>query len=207
MGVKDVKSLVYSKIHTIGKEVSAGGGNAILAQLRRGVGKVPGEVPEILGIVLEDMPEEYYSKTGKPTKEEWAIYITMTLFAVHQQGAEGKRLMHSEQGGSIGAALGRLALTEQDSNASDRMMKRMKSVLTAADVQGCAYYLRGIIRLLKNESIPLDYVKLAGDIYSMQFNDGRTAIGLRWGQDFFGRLQNKSDEASKNDEHGGKNDE
>ena len=70
---------------------------AVLANLRRGVGRVPGALPELWGIFLQDLPEPLESKTGVPTPGEWAIYLALTLYALHQQGhALPNESMHRE---------------------------------------------------------------------------------------------------------------
>lgn len=61
---------------------------AQLAMLRRGVGKKPGDLPELWGILFGDLPEEFLSVSGEPTREEWAVYTALTLYALHQQGSE-----------------------------------------------------------------------------------------------------------------------
>ena len=37
---------------------------AELARLRRGVGHKPGELPELYGILLKDMPEDFWNSDG-----------------------------------------------------------------------------------------------------------------------------------------------
>ena len=64
------------------------GSKAILANLRRGVGYGPGEVPALCGIIFDDFNEDWLSRTGEPTQEEWAVYIALTLFALHQQSKD-----------------------------------------------------------------------------------------------------------------------
>ena len=41
---------------------------AQLAMLRRGVGKKPGDLPELWGILFGDLPEEFLSVSGEPTR-------------------------------------------------------------------------------------------------------------------------------------------
>ena len=47
---------------------------ATLANLRRGVGKVPGELPELWGTLFQNFPEELNEKASEtePSKVEWA---------------------------------------------------------------------------------------------------------------------------------------
>ena len=61
---------------------------AALANLRRGIGRAPGELPELWGSFLQEMPPEFFSRNGNPTAAEWAIYLALTLFALHQQSQE-----------------------------------------------------------------------------------------------------------------------
>lgn len=82
----DIKSFVGKKISMFQAEAGKGDGKAMLANLRRGVGHEPGELPQLFGVILLDMPEEFMSGSGIATKEEWACYIALTLYALHQQG-------------------------------------------------------------------------------------------------------------------------
>lgn len=61
---------------------------AELAELRRGVGRQPGDLPALWGALLADMPEQLQGSNG-PSKAEWAVYTALTLFALHQQGEAG----------------------------------------------------------------------------------------------------------------------
>lgn len=61
---------------------------AALANLRRGIGRAPGELPELWGSFLQEMPPEFFSRNGNPTAAEWVIYLALTLFALHQQSQE-----------------------------------------------------------------------------------------------------------------------
>lgn len=55
---------------------------AELAELRRGVGRQPGDLPALWGALLADMPEQLQGSNG-PSKAEWAVYTALTLFALH----------------------------------------------------------------------------------------------------------------------------
>lgn len=46
---------------------------ADLANLRRGIGKKPGELPQLWELLFRDFPEELMSQNGNPTWEEWAV--------------------------------------------------------------------------------------------------------------------------------------
>ncbi len=156
---------------------------ASLANLRRGVGHIPGELPQLWGEFLQEMPEEMYGRYGQPSREEWAVYTALTLFSLHQQGRDPEREpMHCE-GRSIGAAA---ALLVSDEDEMKRILRRLNAVATANNVAALAHYLRGIVQLLKAEGIPLDYAMLASDIYAYQSPERVNGVRLRWGQDFYG---------------------
>ena len=58
-----------------------------LAHLRQGIGRVPGDMPQLWGFFLSEMPEKWMGNS-EPSKAEWAIYLALTLFALHQQGQD-----------------------------------------------------------------------------------------------------------------------
>ena len=45
---------------------------AELAKLRRGIGHEPGELPELYGSVLKNMPDNFWNGDGIITKAEWS---------------------------------------------------------------------------------------------------------------------------------------
>lgn len=188
MGKKaEIQKFVGKKIYLLQAEARLGSSKAMMANLRRGVGHEPGELPQLFGILLADMPEDFMSESGAATREEWVCYTTLTLYALHQQGHDmGGMQMHAIEKSSIGSALRNLAFTyEGDPNAEQRMLQRLRTLATAVDRKELAYHLRGIIQLLKSKGIPLNYEMLAGDLYEMQFPEAKKRVCLRWGQDFY----------------------
>lgn len=79
---------------------------AELAELRRGVGRQPGDLPALWGALLADMPEQLQGSNG-PSKAEWAVYTALTLFALHQQGEAGVSM--NQPGRTLGGAVRQLA--------------------------------------------------------------------------------------------------
>lgn len=186
----EVQNFVGKKIKFLQAEAGLGSSNALMANLRRGIGHEPGEMPQLFGIILLDMPEDFISESGIATKEEWVCYTVLTLYALHQQGFDIKSMsMHTNEKFSIGAAMRYLASTyEGDSNAEQRMLQRLQTLSTAVDMKELSYHLRGIVQLLKSKGIHLNYVTLAGDLYEMQFYEGKKQVCLRWGQDFYKKI-------------------
>lgn len=192
-----VKDYAARQIARLEQQRTESGGRAALARLRHGVGHIPGELPQLWGDFLSGLPEEMYSKSGKPTYEEWAIYIALTLFALHQQG---KTASMAAQGVSLGKAAAKLAANEE---GQERIWPRLNLVALSDDMPEMAYRLRQLITLLRASDIGLDYGMLAEDLYEYQFAEAVGRVRLRWGQDFFHRADGGSEngnEEDKNDE-------
>lgn len=135
---------------------------AELAELRRGVGRQPGDLPALWGALLADMPEQLQGSNG-PSKAEWAVYTALTLFALHQQGEAGVSM--NQPGRTLGGAVRQLAkktAAGQDWTESS-VLRRFNALATADSMPEVSHHLRGMIQLLRREGIPLDYPQLAED--------------------------------------------
>ena len=133
-----------------------------LANLRRGAGKTPGDDPRVWGILFSDLPDNMMGKRGEPSREEWAIYSALTLYAVHQQGNDPKQKNMNRKGVSLGKAASYLVAAEGgDDDARERVARRFYQVALANDMLSMIYYLRGFIQLLRSADISLDYPLLA----------------------------------------------
>lgn len=176
-----------------------GAQKAELAELRRGVGKEPGELPVLWGAFLEGMPEEMLSVSGEASHAEWSIYTALTLFALHQQGHDpDKEPMHRKENSFGKAVYGLVAASnpkgkEEEDSVKARILRRFNMVATSPERTEMAHHLRGMIQLLSAASIPLDYGRLAEDLYWYQFPKSRTKVRLHWGQDFYMYMHRKED--------------
>ena len=171
-----------------------------LANLRHGVGRFPGELPSLWGMLFAGLPEEMLGRYGEPSKEEWAIYSAMTLYALHQQGRDPRNdsVLSKGKDVSLGRAAARLAAKLGGDTASrERVGRRFYQVALAPDIAAMAYYLRGFIQILRAEGVDLDYPMLAKDLYQYQFNEGPRAVRLRWGQDFYAIEKQDEEEKGK----------
>lgn len=178
---EQVGKYVYGQIASLIASMKYSGGKAKLAELRRGAGKVPGELPELWGVFLNGIPDELLGQNGVPSSAEWAIYLSLTLFALHQQG-NGNSM--NIDGISIGKAAARL-MDKPDDDERERVLRRLGPVVTAKDMPELSHHLRCLIQLLRSKGIGLDYKRLAEDIYDFQFEEDRKKVQLRWGQDFY----------------------
>jgi len=187
---KIIAEFVSGKIKALDEDTSVA--KAALAKLRRGVGKEPGELSELWDVVLANMHLDLLSDSGQATEAQWAIYTSLTLYALHRQGKntsmndpgrviEGKRI----PGKSLGAAARKLI--EPDKSNEQSIKRRFDAITTAQDMKELVHYARGLVQLLRaaNPSITMDYQRFAKDLYSYQFNESRNRVRLRWGQDFW----------------------
>jgi len=167
---------------------------AELAELRHGIGLAPGEKPSLWGMLFENFPEEFYGKFGNPSKEEWAIYDALTLYALHQQGHDIKKENMNVKGVSLGIAAAKLVLAEGGTDDDrERVSKRFNQIALAVDVEMLTYYLRTFIPLLRTNGIGIDYIMLAQDIYWYQTENGRNSVKLKWGQDYYSLKTNNEE--------------
>ena len=162
---------------------------AELAQLRQGVGHNPGDLPVLWGSFLAGMPEHLRGTDG-PSEAEWAIYTALTLFALHQQGADRVNERMDQQGKTLGGAVRQLAASTmapgQDWTESS-VLRRFNALATADSMPEIAHHLRGMIQLLRRERIPLDYPQLAEDLYRFQFVESAANVRLQWGRALYDR--------------------
>lgn len=181
---KTVREYVRRQIILIAKDDRAleqSGSKAYLAQLRQGIGKKPGELPELWGLFLKDMPEELMGKAGEPSCAEQAVYTVLTLFALHQQGHS--ELMNAEgEENHFGRATGKLVKNKED---EENIRKKLSIVARSDDMTELSYHLKTLVKLLGNSDIKVDYVDLAKDLYLFQFEKFADRVRLKWGQDFY----------------------
>ena len=159
---------------------------AELAELRRGVGRAPGELPALWGAFLTDFPEEWYGYRGEPSREEWAVYTALTMFALHQQGNDFRTKWMDTDDRRFGQAVRMLAPTNDDSDeALNRVRNRFNIIATSANIRELANHLRAMIHFLRDANIAFDYADLAVDLYRFMSPISAPQVKLKWGQDFY----------------------
>lgn len=152
---------------------------ALLAQLRRGAGKLPADVPELWGLTGTDRlyQQQTLSETDA-SRAEAALFLALTLYALHQQ-SRTERDMH-QPGAQFGASVRRLMGEEVD----EPIRRRFVRIGTASTLPTLAYRLREMVTLLRAESIPLDYAQLARQLHRAQLPGGLAEIRQAWGRGF-----------------------
>lgn len=193
-----VRRYTATRLHKWKEEKNESCVKGELAHLRREIGKPPGASPAIWGILFDGFPEELMSKNGDATWAEWAVSTALCAYALHQQGNDISKNDMNKEGQSLGKAVRSLAPMHDEENL-ERIRKRFNIFATAADIQECAYYLRGLVQMLRANSIPLDYPTLAYDLYEFQTPNGAPRVRLRWGQDFYRITKSEEREENNND--------
>jgi CRISPR system Cascade subunit CasB len=178
---------------------------AMLAKLRRGIGKAPGSVADIWEITLGEIPETWYSRSGAPTYAEIAVHTSLTLYALHRQGKSGTMNVSGkdEAGKFLGNSFGRAAAKLIGGGNEQAIKRRFDAAATATDFAELTQHARGLVQLFKAKDIPLDYPRFAQDLYAFQFPGGAYGVRLHWGEDFYRVNYSKNNNNEDGENKGG----
>jgi CRISPR type I-E-associated protein CasB/Cse2 len=153
---------------------------AALARLRRGLGKQPGELLDILEFTTA--PELVGDwRSDDPNHAEIAAHHCLTLFAMHQQ-SQSQPMHHSGQ--RLGKALRKL-IGRDELKPENPVVRRFAMLGTADTLDEVVHHLRGLVQLLRANAIPLDYGLLARDLLAWQYPNGPARVRMGWGRDFY----------------------
>lgn len=181
-----------SRVTRLQRDYLAGkpSGRRDLAELRRAVGRTPGEVPAVWA--LTDVASD--TDTDSPTTDEWAVHVAMCLYAVHQQG---RNLPAHVPGRPFAQAVNTLTGEMQEKSP---VWKRFTAALLADDIEGLREHLQGIVgQMHSNKSYtPFDYAVLADDIAQLQNPARRSGVRLRWQRDFYSPVKDKKTDRDSN---------
>ncbi|MFE2373225.1 type I-E CRISPR-associated protein Cse2/CasB [Streptomyces sp. NPDC059398] len=136
--------------------------------------------------------------------EESAVHLAVTLWALHQQSVR-EADMHA-YGWSLGRAVRRLARGESgtepaakggdpssdegepstrgDEDLSETLRKRFIRIGTSNSFDALSVRLRELVLLLRASRIPVDYGRLAQQLYAWQDESLRPGIRRAWGREF-----------------------
>ncbi|VAW35184.1 hypothetical protein MNBD_CHLOROFLEXI01-3201 [hydrothermal vent metagenome] len=149
-----------------------------LAALRRGLGQLPGNAPEMFPYVVNKLPGKAYP--GSWTEKTY--YLVASLYALHPESAtKGNFGTHFAQ---------TLDLKNPDNNEATE--RRFTALLTA-HAEDLPYYLRQAISFLKSKEVPVNWHQLMGHL--LQWNHPERVINVqkRWAAQFWQR-QKKDDD-------------
>lgn len=196
--LKLIHAYMSSRTNYLMKHLGESSCKASLAELRRGVGRKPGELPAIWGEFLNGIPEELCGKDDEPSRAEWAVYVALTMLALHQQGHASP--MHKKKI-PLGEAASMLVSTEDD---IEKVLKRLTQASQPDDIETFAHHLRNLIYFFRQSGISLDYIQLAEELYLFQNPNNANSIRLKWARDFFKASNtkfNKSTIEKENNNH------
>ena len=81
---------------------------------------MPGDLPQLWGMLFDQLPEDMLGRRGEPSRAEWAIYTAITLYALHQQGRDPQQASMHREGISLGKAAAML-VWEEGEEARERI--------------------------------------------------------------------------------------
>lgn len=154
---------------------------AQLAQLRRGLARSPGDVPEIWDLCVGGLPAELVWERDEPTRAEAASHAALTLYATHQQAFAGRA---HESGVSFGAAVARM---RDRSPRGEAVTRRFMAVATSQTADELLVHVRGLVTQLRAAQIGMDYALFADDVAALLDPYRKSSTRLRWGRDYYRR--------------------
>lgn len=152
-----------------------------LANLRRHAGQPiesdPLSLERVLITLDPTLTEREIGSGDAPSASERAAFYSLTLFALHMQGAATP--MH-RRGTSFAAACGQLYAVSE----SQSMKPRFDALLLARHARSQLIHARSLITLMRGRGISFDYGNFARDLRSLDHPERRSGVLLRWGRDF-----------------------
>lgn len=160
---------------------------ALMARLRRGLGKSPAEAWEAYGLLVPYLPEHVSAAQRE------MLFLTATLFAEHpltrarrEPDADGRRPPVYNLGD-----LCRALEDRPGGGPADPAGERRFQGLLRADATMLPIHLRRIVRLAAAKSLPLDYYQLLRDLLNWSDPVWGDRTRLAWA-DHYWRLDHSS---------------
>lgn len=180
-----IQRLQHQYLPTANRAVPTAHAAASLAALRGAkVGDPAGDV-RVWQVTMSGIPEKLLSDSSAgPTHAEYAVHAALVLWARHQQSRT--KPMHVP-GISLGGAVRELSQSLGKADEIDpAILRRFHSVATATSQEQRLYHLRSLCSLFRAHEVPLDYVRLATDLYLMSATQSDMVL-MRWGRDLYRR--------------------
>ena len=193
---KSVDAVMRKIIAEIEPIKTLGSGKAILAGIRDSIGKELSNAPQVWPMLFANLPEEYLGNKARVTAEENAIYLSLQIYALMQQGFTKLERGEEKSTRNIGESL--RALRGDESKAMD---ERLNTMVTAGSFEELSHYLRQMIKILKaNAANPsVNYPMLANDLFWMQ-KGKRDNILMDWARAYYQTFQKRTVEKENTNE-------
>jgi CRISPR system Cascade subunit CasB len=144
-----------------------------LAALRSGLGKRPGEAPQMFPVLVPLLPP------GRLWPwDETCAYTVASLFATHPAPWRGAGDGRWDR--NLGASLGKL----RDASDSEGPERRLVALLNC-NANDLSEHLRGVIALLRGKDIAVDWQRLAYDL--LDWDRPSREVQRRWATAFWSR--------------------
>ncbi|MFD4232775.1 type I-E CRISPR-associated protein Cse2/CasB [Streptomyces sp. NPDC058542] len=161
---------------------------AELARLRRGAGKRVHQVQDLWGVGGTEELAQLLDGRKEFIRLEYAeeaVFLASTMWALHQQSGRDAGMHDRRQnlGGAVRALI-RLKGASGEDEEDSPLRKRLVRVGTAESLDSVAVRLREIVLLLRGAREPLDYARLAGQLYRWQHRPDRSGVQREWGREF-----------------------
>lgn len=153
---------------------------AELARLRSVDPSNDARIIEAWATTFADAPAALIGLGEKPSDAEYAIATALHLYSVHQQ-SRGEAMHKNGEG--VGRAVRKLARPEDVDSREKPVMRRYQSLISATDRNEIVRHLRSLVQQFRSEGIPLDYARLAQDLYFLANPSMRTKVRLAWARD------------------------
>lgn len=145
---------------------------AILATLRRGLGKEPGEDANVMRYVVPYLPAEDQPWRDRP------YFLIASLFA-----------LHPEPGGS--GNMGKHFAAIRQGQPSEEAIERRFTALLNTHEEDLDSQLRQAVSLCKAHGVPIDWQQLFRDVQG--WGRPNRWVQRNWARSFWGRTQDASD--------------
>lgn len=191
---EELRTHVAKQIGELQKRLLANDPNAraALAQMRRTDPTTDEGILDALTLGFREVPESLIGRGDSPSRAEIAIGTALSLYSIHQQSQKEPM---SQSGWGLGRAVRQLANPTSGDSRDKPVMRRFNALTTSTDPIEATRHIRGLVTQFRSERIPLDYGRLAEDIYWLQSPKTQTRVKLNWARDL-ARFQPNSDSLS-----------
>ncbi len=148
----------------------SGRSRSILANLRRGLGKEPGEDANLMRYIVPYLPAE------APPWIERSYYLIAPFFALHPEA------------GGVGDMGTHFAAIRQANQSEDAVERRFTALLNSHE-DDLEYHLRQAVSLCKANHIPIQWHQLCRDIQG--WGHPNRWVQRNWAKSFWGRADNQ----------------
>lgn len=187
---KSIASFVHTRIMSIQSDYLSpdrkSRGARHLATLRHALTMPIGSSADAWPLEFEGLPLELVGRSSEPSSGESAVHYALSLYAHHQQGKTNPMYVGGKEN-RLGSAVRALVRKERDcySNLEDgEMPRRFRALVTAESMEETVHYARQLVQQLRSAGIPVDYARLASQLYDLQNPYKADAVRLAWGREY-----------------------